>query len=84
VGTVTAWEGSFEGERMGRVHWLAVVPEEQGKGLGALLLSVACERLRLLGFERAYLVTSPLRTAAIRLYKRFGFAGVSQHRAGSP
>lgn len=77
VGTVTAWEGEFQGRRTGRVHWLAVVPEQQGKGLGAFLLRVACERLRTLGFRRAYLVTSPAREAAVRLYKRLGFVEAS-------
>ena len=74
IGTGTAWfNDNFEGGRWGRVHWMAVLPEFQGRGLGKSLLSAICRRLRELGHERAYLTTSTARVAAIGLYLRFGF-----------
>jgi len=75
---VAAWplpdgRGS-EGQRYGRVHWVAIVPEMQGKGLSKPMLSVVLDRLRELGHGRAYLTTNTVRTAAINLYLKFGFA----------
>ena len=79
AGTVTAWfNDDFQGARWGRVHWLAVLPEAQRQGLGKALLSLACLRLRELGHEQAYLSTSTLRPAAIRLYRQFGFRKLAQ------
>ncbi len=74
AGTVTAWfNHGFRGESWGRVHWLAVLPENQGLGLGKALFCMACRRLVELGHTRAYLTTIRERNAAVRLYKSFGF-----------
>jgi GNAT superfamily N-acetyltransferase len=74
IGTGTAWfKDDFEGARWGRVHWMAIAPEFQGRGLGSALLTAICQRLRELGHERAYLTTSTARVPAIRLYLKFGF-----------
>lgn len=74
VGTASAWfSNAFEGGRWGRVHWLAVLPEFQGRGLGRALLGAVCRRLRELGHDRAYLTTSAARLPAIALYLKFGF-----------
>ena len=74
VGTATAWFGDDErGRSWGRLHWLAIVPQEQGLGLGKALLATACGRMRELGHKQAYLVTSTGRIPAINLYLRFGF-----------
>jgi GNAT superfamily N-acetyltransferase len=74
IGTGTAWfPHGFRHARTGRVHWLAVVPEQQGRGLGKALMTVLCRRLRELGHDRAYLFTLSARVAAIRLYLGFGF-----------
>ena len=74
VGTTTAWFG--EGERnpdLGRIHWVAIVPEAQGRGLATPLLAAALSRLRELGHCKAYLTTGTARTAALNLYLRIGF-----------
>ena len=74
VGTATAWfNDDYFGQRYGRVHWVAVVPEYQGKGLSKPLLSVVLSRMVELGHNRAYLRTSTARLPAINLYARFGF-----------
>jgi len=74
IGTGTAWfEKDFEGGRWGRVHWMAIMPEFQGRGLGKALLSAICGRLRELRHERVYLTTSTARLPAISLYLKFGF-----------
>ena len=74
VGTGTAWfDDQFEGARWGRVHWLAILPEFQGRGLAKPLMTAICGRLRELGHEHVYLSTSTARPAAIGLYLKFGF-----------
>lgn len=74
AGTATAWfDDNFEGGRWGRVHWVAILPRHQGQGLGSLLMTAVCHRLRALGHTRAFLRTSANRIPAIKLYLRFGF-----------
>ncbi len=75
VGTATAWfSRHFKTPGCGRVHWVAVLPQFQRRGLARVLVSVVCNRLRDLGCSRAYLVTWSGRPWAIRLYERLGFA----------
>ena len=75
VGTATAWHRRMEGRPRddGLVHWVAILPSHQGKGLSKPLLSAVCHRLHERGFERAYLDTSSVRLAALALYLSFGF-----------
>jgi len=74
IGTATAWfDDDFLGARFGRIHYVAIVPGFQGRGLSRPLMSVVCQRLRELGHDRAYLATSTTRIAAINLYLSFGF-----------
>jgi len=74
VGTAAAWwSDSFRDGVWGRVHWVAIEPNRQGKGLSKPLLAAVCLRLRELGHERAYLTTATVRIPAINLYLRFGF-----------
>jgi len=74
IGTATAWFGNrSETKDFGRVHWVAILPEYQGRGLSRPLMTAVCTRLVDLGHDRAYLNTSSARKAAIRLYLQFGF-----------
>lgn len=74
VATAAAWSGRDRAEReAGRVHWVAVLPGFQGRGLSKPLLSAVLMRLRELGHSRAYLTTSSARIPAVRLYAAFGF-----------
>jgi GNAT superfamily N-acetyltransferase len=74
IGTATAW---FDPDRgglpYGRIHWVAILPEWQGRGLAKPLMSFVCLRMRELGHERAYLTTSTARIPALNLYRLFGF-----------
>jgi len=77
IGTATAWfNDNYDGRPCGRVHWLAIVPGSQGRGLAKPLLSAVCNRLRELGHSRTYLITETVRIPAIRLYLKFGFVPV--------
>ena len=74
TGTGTAWfDDDFEGARVGRIHWIAVVPEYQRRGLGKAIMTQLCQRLNEFGHTRSYLITSTGRIPAIKLYLRFGF-----------
>ncbi|MFW6457724.1 MAG: GNAT family N-acetyltransferase, partial [Planctomycetota bacterium] len=74
IGTATAWyDENYHGKRYGRIHWVAIHPDWQGRGLARPLLSQTCLRLRRLGHEKAYLTTSSARIPAINLYLKFGF-----------
>jgi GNAT superfamily N-acetyltransferase len=72
VGTATAWFHP-EDAALGRIHWVAILPECQGRGLSRPLLAQVCHRLRELGHTRAYLTTSTIRVPAICLYFALGF-----------
>ena len=75
IGTITAWHNDhYPGLCRGRVHWVAIVPAYQGRGLGKPLLAACLRRMVDLGYESAYLTTNPPRVPAINLYLGFGFA----------
>ncbi len=74
VGTATAWSyDGFRGPEWGRIHWVAVAQDYQGRGLAKVLLSAVCRRLTELGHAKAYLTTSRERPNAVALYRSFGF-----------
>jgi GNAT superfamily N-acetyltransferase len=74
VGTATAWHDDiYLRPEYGRVHWVAVVPDHQGRGLSKPLMTSVCFRLRELGHQKVYLTTSTARVVAINLYLAFGF-----------
>jgi GNAT superfamily N-acetyltransferase len=74
IGTATAWyKPDYEGQAYGQIHWVAIVPAHQRRGLAKPLLSAVCHRMRDLGHERAYLATSTGRIEAVGLYLKFGF-----------
>ncbi|MHC4165498.1 MAG: GNAT family N-acetyltransferase [Planctomycetota bacterium] len=76
IGTASAWFGSHGEKSLGRIHWVAIVPEHQGKGLAEPLLAAVCNKLKSLGHNKTYLTTQTCRIPAINLYAKFGFAPV--------
>ena len=73
VGTVTAWYGCWGEELYGRLHFLGIVPEYQGKKLGKPLVNLVMHRLKELGHEKVYLTTDSSKIVAIKIYLDFGF-----------
>ena len=73
VATSTAWFNKRHGLPYGQVHWVAIIPQFQGRGLGKPLMTITCQRLKELGHPRAYLGTHNVRVSAINLYLAFGF-----------
>ena len=78
--TATAWygEGGFSpGE--GRLHWVAIDMDHQGRRLSYPLVSLALERLKALGHRSAYLTTQTTSWPAIKVYRSFGFHPLLQN-----
>ena len=76
IGTATAWLDSQDEKPPGRIHWVAIIPQHQGKGLAKPLLTIICKRLKDLGHSETYLTTQTVRIPAINLYAMFGFTPV--------
>jgi GNAT superfamily N-acetyltransferase len=76
VGTINAWRGDTLGELQGRIHWVSIIPQEQGKKLAKPLLSRALHTLAELGHKSAYLTTQTTSWQAVNLYLKFGFKPV--------
>ncbi len=74
IGSITGWETEEPaGVPVGQIHWVAIDPVAQGRGLGKPLLSAAIALLRERGFNRAMLETSTHLLPALNLYLQFGF-----------
>ncbi|MBP7963036.1 MAG: GNAT family N-acetyltransferase [Caldilineaceae bacterium] len=61
------------GGAWGEVHWVAMLPAWQGRGVARPLMTLVLNRMAELGHTRAYLNTATPRLAAVNLYLRFGF-----------
>ncbi|NKB70599.1 MAG: GNAT family N-acetyltransferase [Candidatus Latescibacteria bacterium] len=73
VGTITAWwEPDWRDGDWGQIHWVAIHPQYQGKGLAKPAMTVAMNRLAQ-SHKRAFLGTSSGRPAALKVYLDFGF-----------
>lgn len=73
VGTAMAWyDPDFGGEPCGRVHWVSIIPEFQGKGLAKPMMCAVLNRLAQ-SHTKAVLATQTFRKAAVTLYLDLGF-----------
>lgn len=74
IGTTTAWYGKLEGEDKvsGRIHWVGVIPEYQGKKLSKPLLAKAMQVLAKY-HDSAYLTSQTTSYQAVNMYLNFGF-----------
>lgn len=74
IATTTAWYGELEGydEVLGRIHWVGVVPEYQGRKLSKPLLSAAMNILAS-KHSKAYLTSQTTSYQAVNLYLNYGF-----------
>lgn len=73
IGTISAWRSrNWRGKEWGRIHWVALRPSYQGKGLGKAMLTFAMNELAQY-HDRVYLDTDLKRIPAISLYLKYGF-----------
>ena len=77
IGTATAWYGDLKGDGriLGRIHWVGIVPEYQGRGLAKPMLSKAMYMLAA-RHEEFYLTSQTTSWQAINMYLNFGFKPV--------
>ena len=81
IGTATAWQREMDGKMYGLLHWVAIHPDYQGKGLAKPLLSATCSLFRKLGYREVFLNSSTARLPAINLYRKFGFEPLIRNAA---
>ena len=75
IGTITAWwNPDWRGKQWGVIHWVAIHPDYQGRGLSKPAMTVAMKRLKEL-YDRCMLNTSTGRIVAIKwgIQHRFTF-----------
>ena len=75
--TATAWH---ESAAEGRLHWVSVDAAHQGRGLSRVIVHLAMQRLRELGYSSAVLSTQTASWVAIKVYHRFGFRPLLRNR----
>lgn len=78
VGTVALMKDGDEVE----LTKMGVTEAWQGKGIGAKLLAAAIERARTMGLESIFLITNSGLTAAVNLYRKYGFRVVQSGPSG--
>lgn len=74
IGTGIAWhDPDCGGADCGRVHWIGIAPEFQGRGLAKPMVAAVLNRMAELGHTRACLKTQTHRLRAIWVYLDLGF-----------
>lgn len=79
IGTTTAWYHPDRDDDRGRIHWVAIIPEFQGRKLAKPMLSEAM-RILSLSHTRVHLWSKDSAQKAINMYLDYGFvpANVSE------
>lgn len=74
VGAATLWIGDTFGELWQRVHWVAVHPDHQGKGLAKCMIARMLQLYDELACDTPIYLTTQTKTyRAVRVYKQMGF-----------
>ncbi|SEL06217.1 Protein N-acetyltransferase, RimJ/RimL family [Carnobacterium iners] len=86
IGTCSAWwKETPNKERYPLIHWVAVKPSYQGKGIAKAMMTHTLKLLQSLEHTSpVYLHTQTWSHIAIRLYEYFGFEISSKNLDGSP
>ena len=71
VDALSCWDESLE--PMGELARVAVLPTEQNKGLGRIMLQFGMDELKRRGFKGIHILVNKYNTKAIRCYAVFGF-----------
>jgi GNAT superfamily N-acetyltransferase len=71
-----------EGEGIGRIRWVVLMPELRGAGLGRRLIAELVDEARDAGWHTLQLVTFSRLRAAARIYRDLGFQVVSERQRG--
>jgi len=81
VATATAWfNDDLVGKNYGRIHWVAVSPDYQGKGLAKALTARLCKCFIELNHSKALVTTENFRLNAIHIYRKYGFEPLPRNK----
>src|SRR5699024_3863425 len=74
VGTATAWRGipPHDDKEWGRLHWVSIAPDYQGRGLAKPLLSNVLNVMATY-HDKVYLTSQTTSFEAVNLYLQYGF-----------
>lgn len=73
---LSCWDKNME--LVGELARVAVLPEEQSKGLGRIMLQFGMDELKRRGFKGIHILVNKNNTKAIRCYAVFGFCMVGE------
>jgi len=73
---LSCWDKNLE--PVGELARVAVLPEEQSKGLGRIMLQFGMDELKRRGFKGIHILVNKNNTKAIRCYAVFGFCMVGE------
>lgn len=73
---LSCWDKNLE--PAGELARVAVLPEEQSKGLGRIMLQFGMDELKRRGFKGIHILVNKNNTKAIRCYAVFGFCMVGE------
>ena len=73
---LSCWDKNLE--PAGELARVAVLPEEQSKGLGRIMLQFGMDELKRRGFKGIHILVNKKNTKAIRCYAVFGFCMVGE------
>ena len=76
VDRLSCWDKNLE--PVGELARVAVLPEEQSKGLGRIMLQFGMDELKRRGFKGIHILVNKNNTKAIRCYAVFGFRMVGE------
>lgn len=76
VNRLSCWDKNLE--PVGELARVAVLPEEQSKGLGRIMLQFGMDELKRRGFKGIHILVSKNNTKALRCYAVFGFRMVGE------
>ena len=74
AGTGALWKGDIFGTERQRLHWIAVKPEHQGKGIAKAIVARLLDTYNRLGYSKyVYLTSQTWSYKALGIYMNFGF-----------
>ena len=74
--SLSCWDKKLE--PVGELARMTVLPEEQSKGLGRIMLQFGMDELKRRGFKGIHILVNKNNTKAIRCYAVFGFCMVGE------
>ena len=72
IGHAMAWSAELDGEKQGGLHWVAIIPEYQGKKLAKPLVTTVLKKIAEY-FDKCSLQSQTTSWRAINLYHDLGF-----------